>query len=490
MNTFKTAVVLATLLGVGYGVHVVLNKPLNNNGNFQPNVQLPLDEFGLPNVDSQPVSQSAINEVPSANNGQIVGGSQVPNGGAFQGPEIVTPNGAADDRNQLTSVVPNTSDTQAPSQAGGWATQGTGGNVADPARGMYGQTGIAADNGINGIRQTENESVPELSLNAEDFPELPSLNEPNFNAPIASTAQQLENRPRAAMPRSQHPGLVGTAPVANHDVPTAPSDSRDGMTSPLGQHEGYAPATSSSGVSSAAFKSMWQSAQEKINAGLPADALFTLSLWYSNPELSIEQRDSLIPMLDELAGKVVYSQENHFGPPHTVQTGETLAQIAARYAITPEYIARVNGIESTTRLTPGQQLKVVTGPFRAELSRTNREITIFVGSYYAGRFSAGVGRDLPLGEMALEVAEKSGARPYHDRDSSHQTVAGDPSNPYGNYWIGLRVPGAAVNPRVGLHSTGDRVEASDTRGCISLSERDADDLQAILSIGSRFTIRR
>jgi hypothetical protein len=41
-----------------------------------------------------------------------------------------------------------------------------------------------------------------------------------------------------------------------------------------------------------------------------------------------------------------------------------------------------------------------------------------------------------------------------------------------------------------VHSTGERVDASDTRGCVSVSDRDADDLQAIFSIGSRFTVIR
>ncbi len=141
-------------------------------------------------------------------------------------------------------------------------------------------------------------------------------------------------------------------------------------------------------------------------------------------------------------------------------------------------------------MTPGEQIKIIRGPFRGELNLSRREITVFVGRLYAGRFSVGVGRELPLGELSLEVAEKSGARPYADAQTGNQTPAGDPTNPYGDYWIGLRSPGTPVDPNLGIHSTGERVEASDTRGCITVSERDADDLQAILSIGSLFTIVR
>ncbi len=512
MNTFKTAVVLTTLLGVGYGVHVVLNRPLSHdNGMLQSNGGAPSsDEFGLPQLDIQPPGQALVEKTQSAM--QNVQGSITGSNGMLNQAQNAVGAYASQATNAAGQVVDQTQR---------FANQSA--DVANNASSMANQFASGADSQATAGLAAAQGATADLSLNPADFPELPSLTEPGSSdlanqpaqrqpdaltppygaAPQQTATTQYDATYAAANPYSSAPsgsavsatyGNGGAIAATDQQLPYVASPHPETALANLAppSHNGLPPGVSGSSpaIADAAFANMWKSAMDKQANGMPVDALFTLSLWYANPDLSSVQRDSLIPTLDELAGQVIFSREHLFGPPHTVQSGETLAQIAAQYAITPEFIARVNGLDNPAVLTPGQQLKVVTGPFRAELSRSRREITLFVGSYYAGRFSAGVGRDLPLGDMALEVAEKSGARPYIDRDGNRQTVAGDPSNPYGSYWIGLRIPGTAVNPRIGLHSTGRRVDASDTRGCVSLSDRDADDLQAILSIGSRFTIHR
>ena len=496
MNTFKTAVVLATLLGVGYGVHVVLNRPLSNayEQKSYEHSQTPLDEFGLPrlNIEGVPgVAESTGNITP------------------FQPPQIVPSNGA-DNYQYGSADAPQNGYPNADNPANNLAGNDIGRSI-DHASGMTPDaanqlTNVTSGTNANLAPASTVDSLPDLSLNEADFPELPDIRP-------ESTTLTNDTPPNDPQPLAAHPTIappIESVQFSNPEPPTGGMETANVATvatpptneltrSPTIQDPTFpasalmASAGSQNGraaIPNSAFNNMWQSAQEKVKDGEYDVALFTLSLWYSNPDLTSEQRNDLIPMLDELAGKVIYSRDYVFGRPHTVQPRETLAQIAAQNAVTPEFLARVNGLDSSAALTPGQQLKVITGPFRAELDLSKREITVFVGSYYAGRFMAGVGRDLPLGEMALKVFEKSGARPYVDRETNEQVVAGDPKNPYGNYWIGLHIPGAPIDPHLGIHATGSRVEASDTRGCISLSERDADDLQAILSIGSLFTVRR
>ena len=62
----------------------------------------------------------------------------------------------------------------------------------------------------------------------------------------------------------------------------------------------------------------------------------------------------------------------------------------------------------------------------------------------------------------------------------------DPSNPYGHRWIGLRGDQITAAHDVGIHVDTGTPEA----GCIAVSPVDADDLTAILSVGSRVTIRQ
>ena len=90
----------------------------------------------------------------------------------------------------------------------------------------------------------------------------------------------------------------------------------------------------------------------------------------------------------------------------------------------------------------------------------------------------------------MEVVEKTATRPYTDVRTGEIIPAGTPENPYGALWIGLRDTQSAENLPLGIHSSGSAIGASDTRGCITVSDRDADDLQAILSTGSRIEVRR
>jgi hypothetical protein len=241
---------------------------------------------------------------------------------------------------------------------------------------------------------------------------------------------------------------------------------------------------------SGGFEEVWQSAHSKLAAGQIADALFTLTIWYNDPSLSIADRDRLIPLLDQLAGTVIYSREHHLAAPFVARGGETLESIAKQYNVPAEFLSRVNGIPTATSLSPGQTLKVVPGPFRAELDLGRRQLTLFLNHYYAGRFSVGVGRDLPAVIEQMEVVEKTGAKAFRDPQTNHEIAAGAPDNPYGSHWIGLRDPNQPTNTLLGIHAWGSNVDAADTRGCISVDGDDADDLKAILSLGSTIRVVR
>jgi hypothetical protein len=220
------------------------------------------------------------------------------------------------------------------------------------------------------------------------------------------------------------------------------------------------------------------------------NALLSLSILYSDESLYDVQRDRLITLLDKLAGTVIYSTQHLVSAPYVVAPGDTWESVAQQWQVPAAFLSRVNGIPPQAPLQAGQQLKVVSGPFRAELSLSRRELTLYLGRYYAGRFNVGIGRGLPANVSSLEVFEKSGPRPYFDARTGQSIAPGAADSPYGQFWIGLRSGGGQVDPGLGIHDTGAAIEASDTRGCITVSSRDADDLQAILSIGSRIDLTR
>ena len=296
----------------------------------------------------------------------------------------------------------------------------------------------------------------------------------------------------AAVDASNSPAHYQQPPPQQYDttsLPALPETHQEASHAPAQAYPptadpSYPPATSQQGTD--AFEEAWKSIQSSIAAGQMDDALFALTVWYGEPTLSAEQNQRCINLLDQLAGSVIYSQDSFMEPAYVVQEGETIEEVAAKYSVPKEFLARINGVEPPYQLYPGETLKVVRGPFRAEINSQNGEITVFLGRYYAGRFDARIGDDLPAEVSDFEVAVKEPGREYFDRRTGFRIGREDPNNPYGNRWIGLRGQQITAAHNVGIHVDNGHPEG----GCIAVSPRDADDLTAILSIGSRVVVRR
>ncbi|HEV7280743.1 MAG TPA: LysM peptidoglycan-binding domain-containing protein [Pirellulaceae bacterium] len=218
------------------------------------------------------------------------------------------------------------------------------------------------------------------------------------------------------------------------------------------------------------------------------DALAALSVIYGNPDLPSPEKEELRDLLDALAGKVIYSQEHLHQPAHVVQPGDTLDSIAAAYSITPEFLARINGLDPSNRSAgePGTSLKVVRGPFRAEVrlrSNVAGTLTLYLGELYAGRFDVELGQDNPPFPGKYKVHDKQADRPFYTADGSI-IPAEAPENPYGGRWIDL---GSGIS----LHGGPATAPPGGRLGCMSLpGEGQASDLFAILSLSSTVEVRQ
>ena len=231
-----------------------------------------------------------------------------------------------------------------------------------------------------------------------------------------------------------------------------------------------------------AFTAAWQSAQSQLNEGRLADALLTLSIWYGSSDIGTDEKDRLIDLLDRLAGTVIYSSEYEMEPYYKVLGSETINDIAERYNIPVMFLANINDIRDNRSLVPGEKLKIVRGPFRADVDLQRGELTLFLREYYAGRFPISVGTEPAPQQGVFEVVDKRlGPKDYIA--ANNQVISGpDPANPYGQCWLGLT--GSLAIHGSSLH------QSVDSRGCISLSPSDARDVFAILSRGSQIRITR
>jgi LysM repeat protein len=230
------------------------------------------------------------------------------------------------------------------------------------------------------------------------------------------------------------------------------------------------------------FENAKQLALDQIKEGELKKALATLSLFYNAAELTTPQREDLIDMLDALAREVVFSRRHMMDFAFVAAAGDTWEQIAKQYDVPAEILARINGLDPSQDPPPGTNLKVVPGPFRAEIDLAHNELTLFVRDLYAGRYPCSFGQEPQPVPGVYEVQKKALDRNYYSSNGA-SIASDDPSNPYGGYWIDL-------GQSLCIHGSPKEDRSGTQMGCISLSPLDANDVFGMLGVGSQVTIRR
>ena len=229
------------------------------------------------------------------------------------------------------------------------------------------------------------------------------------------------------------------------------------------------------------FKRDWIGATYQVEDGKFREALATLTPYYRSPDLDADQQAQLLEWLDALAAKVIYSSEHLLASPHVVTSDrERLVDVARKYGVSTQLLASINGdvVNNPSVLVVTTRLKVVPGPFRAEVDLASSEVTVFLGNLYAGRFPFSLGDERPApGEY--KVRETKMGKTYI---GERTIAANDSNNPYGQWWIDL-------GDNASIHGSPAKGQTGPVRGCISLSPQDAQDMAAILTVGSKVVVR-
>ena len=483
VDTLKTAIVVVLLLAVLYGVYVTLN---------QPEQEIPEEIAWAQQQTTAPLQvefAGAATGSPSgvtASLGDSAAWSSDPTGADSHGHD-----------HAIAGAPPVTAPDMAPAGYGqshyGQSSDGQGAATAAPTSNVAAPDLITAAGGTS--METTNSAQPaSVPMDAQAYgssaPTDPAgatsaygtgnTYQPNSPADVAASQTSTASNNSIYSPSAnggaptgnygESSGLSGNAEVVAETAPPVANSYEDPAPDP-----GITPVGQASRVDG-----VIQKAQSQIEQGQYYEALFTMSLAYNAPGMSAEENQQLQPWLDPLAGKVIYSKEHLIGAAYPVQAGETLQSIAEKHSVPWQLLANINGLRGDVQ--PGTSIKVVPGPFHAEVDLATNSLTLFVGRLYAGRFPIQVnGSNLPTpGEY--RVNDKQPGHSYYAGNA--QTLAPeDPQNPYGGVWIDL-------GGNVSLHATSKSPGQSQRLGSISLADNDANDLYGILSLGSNVVVRR
>jgi LysM repeat protein len=215
-----------------------------------------------------------------------------------------------------------------------------------------------------------------------------------------------------------------------------------------------------------------------------------LSQWYGNSSLSPTETEQVQMLLNELAGTVVYSTQSCLEPPCTVRAGDTLESIAKQYDVPWQLLAKINGITSSGMVQPGQQLKVIHGPFSATVELSKGQMTLLVDGRYAGRFPITVEPNAAASEGQWSVEQKLSA-PSTSATGSASSVYAVAGPAVVDHVLVLRKESPAGG-EISITSgpTSPSAPTAAAPPAFHLAPKDADEVADILSVGSRVTIKR
>jgi lipoprotein-anchoring transpeptidase ErfK/SrfK len=333
---------------------------------------------------------------------------------------------------------------------------------------------------------------------------VPDIKLGDLNANSANVAAQRENK--SAGPNTLRPENAGVAPAFNRGdasqtiiASAGPSTGADagqataGLRPPQGLDQlspRNEPAAQQQAAGAATFSAAWSAIQPSLNAGQLATALKELSVWHNHPSLGAQEREMVDRLLGQLAGTVIYSREHLLAAPYQVQPGERLEDIAAKWKISPELLAKINELDPAAAvLPPGHQIKVIPGPFSAMLDVGADRLTLFLDGCYAGSFPvADVGGDVAtrVGSgtpVEFTVSQKTTAPIYNSQQG--EIEAGAPANPLGGHLLQL-------GGELAIHGTNPNASPGikQPEAGVRMSAADIVDVYDILTVGSRVVIRK
>lgn len=439
MNSLKSFFMLLVLVGVGYGVYRTLH--LKNPQQVPPGV-----DASIPAIDAP-----ALGNISAPN-------STAPNFSSTPAtpPTTLSPREPRRDNivnSPLSMGSPSTSTTTPPPTTIGF------GEPLKP---------LGNDPKLDAPPSADN---PGSAL----LPPLASTPKPGDLSPPASTLA-----PSAAT--LAPPAMSGLNAPANASPSTSTPGSLPSGASPLA---GFgAPAGEANQTALSPFAPVMKETQQLIAENKLSEALTRLTRIYDDQSMSASEQQQVNDLLNQLAGVVIYSTKYHLVSPHRIDPGETLDVIAKRYNVPWEMLAKINGLTDPKQLPIGQFLKVVPGPFRADVDLKKNKLTLFLKDQFAGTFDiVNLGGESQYAPADYVVQKRALNPTYGNRQLNQNFGSGDPNNPIGNFAL-------LLSDKMMIHGHGAQVPPNDPRGSVRLSAKDAEDVHDILSEGSQVKFRR
>jgi nucleoid-associated protein YgaU len=206
-----------------------------------------------------------------------------------------------------------------------------------------------------------------------------------------------------------------------------------------------------------------------------------------------QARGVLTDISDDLVFSKKITSDDHFVIEYIVRGGDTLSGIVSKMGLQVDwrFIQRINDIASASSIRPGQNLKLVTGPFHAKVNKSTYRIDLFQGDgedqVFVRSYRVGLGEfdSTPVGLFKVRRSSKLVNPTWINPRTREFYSADNPENPIGERWIGLE----GVEERtkdlsgLGIHGTiePNTIGTQASMGCIRMGVDDVAQVYEMLS---------
>lgn len=173
------------------------------------------------------------------------------------------------------------------------------------------------------------------------------------------------------------------------------------------------------------------------------------------------------------------SKENKY----TIKQGDNLQNIARRNNMTPQLLARVNGIKDIRYLSVGQDITIPKIKLKLKIDLSDKSLMLISNDKRVKKYLIAVGADdskTPTGKFVIN--QKLVNPTWYFEGKVYQPNT--PENRLGTRWLGISAKG------YGVHGTNDPnvIGTAMTNGCVRLFNEDVEELYDILLEGTEVEI--
>lgn len=182
-----------------------------------------------------------------------------------------------------------------------------------------------------------------------------------------------------------------------------------------------------------------------------------------------------------------WDEIKELGTTYVVKKGDTLSGIAARHKVGTGLLARLNDLKNPDLIRVGQRLSVIEGPFRIEVRKEEKLLSVYLNDRFIRSYAITTGRDNSTPEGEFSVIRKLVKPPW--TDPYHRTIvrADNPEYPLGTRWIEFVPPPGAY----GIHGSKEVQEIGKEAsfGCIRVLHPQEEEIYNFVILGSSILIK-